>query len=381
MKINIELQPALKDRTGVGWYVYEVIKHLPKEKKHITGTIFNFLNRRDDTEIIRDLNIDVSILYLLPYRVYLFLTKIINIPHNYFFHPKADLYHFMGYIVPYSVKGKVILTIYDLVVELFPDTMEEKNRELLQKEMYRSIRRADHIITISNSVKLELINILGLDEENIDVVSPGVDYKVFNTKVADKEKWGIKQKYNLPDEYILYLGTLEPRKNICTLLEAFANLKKEKKIIEKLVIAGKKGWNYENIYKIIHENNIEDEVIFTGYVNENEKPAIYQMAKLFVFPSIYEGFGIPVLEAMASGIPVVVSNSSSLPEVVGDAGILVDPQRVEDIEISIYKILNDKKLRIELTEKGLKQSKKFTWENSANKLCNIYCKVMKGEKL
>ena len=379
MKINIELQPALRDRTGVGWYVYEIVKHLPKEKIDVTGTIFNFLMKRNDSEVIEELGIKISTFYLLPYRVYLFLTKKFQFSYNCFFRAKADLYHFMGYVVPYNVKGKVVLTIYDLVVELFPETMEEKNRELLQKEMYRSIKRADHIVTISNSVKSELINILGIDEKSIDVISPGVDYKVFNTKVSDKENDKIKQKYDLPDKYILYLGTLEPRKNISNLLKAFTNLKKEKKIEEKLVIAGKKGWNYEQIYKIIYENDIEDEVVFTGYVEENEKPSIYQMAKLFVFPSLYEGFGIPVLEAMASGVPVVTSNISSLPEVVGDAGILADPESIDDIEKSIYKVLSDEKLCSELIERGLEQSRKFTWENSANKLCNIYDKVMKGD--
>ena len=229
MKVNIELQPALKDRTGVGWYVYEVVKHLPKGKIKITGTIFNFLKRRNDTEIIKDLDINISSFYLLPYRVYLYLTKKFNIPHNYFFRPKADLYHFMGYIVPYSIKGKVILTVYDLVVELFPETMEEKNRELLRKEMQRSIKRADHIITISNSAKAELINVLGVNAENIDIISPGVDYDVFNARINDEMKSKTKQKYDLPDEYILYLGTLEPRKNISSLIKAFIKLKKEKK--------------------------------------------------------------------------------------------------------------------------------------------------------
>ena len=381
MKVNIELQPALKDRTGVGWYVYEIVKHLPKGKIKITGTIFNFLKRRDDTEVIKGLDINISSFYLLPYRIYLFLIKTFNIPYNYFFRPKADLYHFMGYIVPYSIKGKVILTVYDLVVELFPETMEEKNRELLRKEMRRSIKRADHIITISNSAKSELVNVLGISEEKIDIISPGVDYDIFNTRVNAETKSRVKHKYSLPDEYILYLGTLEPRKNISTLIKAFIKLKKEKKITEKLVIAGKKGWNYENIYKIIYKNNFENEIIFTGYVDENEKPAIYQMSKLFVFPSLYEGFGIPVLESMASGVPVIVSNTSSLPEVVEDAGILVDPQKVEDIEISIYKVLTNEKLRTELIEKGLEQSKKFTWETSASKLYKIYDKVAKGEKL
>ncbi len=381
MKVNIELQPALKDRTGVGWYVYEIVKHLPKGKIKITGTIFNFLKRRDDTEVIKGLDINISSFYLLPYRIYLFLIKTFNIPYNYFFRPKADLYHFMGYIVPDSIKGKVILTVYDLVVELFPETMEEKNRELLRKEMRRSIKRADHIITISNSAKSELVNVLGISEEKIDIISPGVDYDIFNTRVNAETKSRVKHKYSLPDEYILYLGTLEPRKNISTLIKAFIKLKKEKKITEKLVIAGKKGWNYENIYKIIYKNNFENEIIFTGYVDENEKPAIYQMSKLFVFPSLYEGFGIPVLESMASGVPVIVSNTSSLPEVVEDAGILVDPQKVEDIEISIYKVLTNEKLRTELIEKGLEQSKKFTWETSASKLYKIYDKVAKGEKL
>ena len=374
MKVNIELQPALKDRTGVGWYVYEVVKHLPKGKIKITGTIFNFLKRRNDTEIIKDLDINISSFYLLPYRVYLYLTKKFNIPYNYFFRPKADLYHFMGYIVPYSIKGKVILTVYDLVVELFPETMEEKNRELLRKEMQRSIKRADHIITISNSAKAELINVLGVNAENIDIISPGVDYDVFNARINDEMKRKIKQKYDLPDEYILYLGTLEPRKNISSLIKAFIKLKKEKKISEKLVIAGKKGWLFSEIFDLIKSLDLENEVILTDYVDESDKPAIYQNAKLFVFPSLYEGFGMPILEAMAAGIPVITSNTSAMPEVAGDAAILVNPLSIEEISEAMLEVMNNDKLSNELISKGFDQCKKFTWSNSANKLVEIYKK-------
>ena len=183
---------------------------------------------------------------------------------------------------------------------------------------------------------------------------------------------GLKKKYSLPENYLLYLGTIEPRKNLVNVLKAFAKFKeKDKKM--KLVISGKLGWKSENIPELIENLGIKDDIIFTGYVDENDKVLIYKLAQIFLFPSIYEGFGMPILEAMAAGIPVITSNCSSMPEVVGEAGILINPNSYDEISNAIENIINedDKSLQKRITL-GIERSRNFTWEKSSKQLEKIY---------
>ena len=183
----------------------------------------------------------------------------------------------------------------------------------------------------------------------------------------------IREKYNLPQKYILYLGTIEPRKNIERIVKAFKKYKKEVSDDLKLVIVGKKGWKYDNIMKLIE--SMETDIIITGYIDEDDKIPIYKLAQIFVFPSLYEGFGMPILEAMAAGTPVITSNISSMPEVAGEAGILVDPFNEDEIFEAYRKILSDKELRREMIQKGLEQAKKFEWKKSVEILEKIYEKM------
>ncbi|MCK4525681.1 MAG: glycosyltransferase family 4 protein, partial [Candidatus Andersenbacteria bacterium] len=171
----------------------------------------------------------------------------------------------------------------------------------------------------------------------------------------------IRKKYNLPKKYILYLGTLEPRKNIIGLIKAFEILNTK----YKLVIAGSKGWLYEDIFKIVKNSPAKDNIIFTGFIDDKDKAALYGLADLFVYPSFYEGFGFPPLEAMAAGTPVITSNFSSLPEAVGDAAITVNPYNIDELTKAIEMVLFDEKLRDILIERGYKKVKNFSWEKCA----------------
>ena len=187
-------------------------------------------------------------------------------------------------------------------------------------------------------------------------------------------------RYGLPEQYILCLGNLEPRKNIERLLQAYAKLLKNQSLLEyKLVLVGGKGWKYENIFKQIEQLGLSDQVVSTGYVAEEDKAAIYQMAKLFVYPSLYEGFGMPIAEAMAAGVPVITSNVSSMPEVAGDAGILIDPKNVEDITDAMQRLLLDEVLHKQCVQRGLQQCMKFTWEQSADTLVKMYEEIMQEQ--
>lgn len=376
MKISLELQPCLKNKSGIGIYTYEISKRLQKCSNIILcGDIFNFINRNNIEKDIEELSFNKNIFSLFPYGVYRRVWNYVPIKYNWLFNDKSDIYHFFNFIVPPRIKGKVITTIHDMTYELYPETMDKRNLKRIKNDIQYSVNRADKIITVSESSKKDIINFLSVDESKIEVVYNGVEYDRFNKSYSEDEKSKIRVKYNLPENYILYMGTLEPRKNIESIIEAFSLFKKENILSNKntkLVIAGKKGWLFESIFNLVDKLNIKDEVIFTDYIAENDKSIIYNMASLFVFPSLYEGFGIPVLEAMASSIPVITSNVSSLPEVAGDAAILVEPKDIQSIAKYIGEILGDEELSENLVGKGHKQAKKFTWESSAEKLVNIY---------
>ena len=373
IQVAVEIQPALEDHTGVGWYLHELLNNIDRSEIEIIGNYFNFLNRHDYSKSLLNLDLKYNKLQYVPYRIYKILTEKYNVSYNLFFRKKTDIYHFTRYILPNNIKGKVILNIYDLVFEKYIETMESKNRESFKRSFYKSVKRADQIITISESSKNELVEILKVPENKIHIVQPGIDFQKFNTKNSEITK-NVILKYSLPEDYILYLGTLEPRKNISSIIRAYGSLRNSNKITEKLVIAGKKGWLFSEIFDLIKSLDLENEVILTDYVDESDKPAIYQNAKLFVFPSLYEGFGMPILEAMAAGIPVITSNTSAMPEVAGDAAILVNPLSIEEMSEAMLEVMNNDKLSNELISKGFDRCKKFTWSNSANKLVEIYKK-------
>ncbi|MHC1749551.1 MAG: glycosyltransferase family 4 protein [Cellulosilyticaceae bacterium] len=376
MKVGIELQPCLKNRSGIGVYTYELTKRLQTyDDIDIQGNIFNFLNRNDNSKDLAGLNFSMETCRLFPYGVYSRIWNQIPIHYQVLFNQKVDVYHFFNFIVPPGVKGKVIATIHDLTFERYPETMDQKNLTRLKKNVNYSIERADKIVTISESSKQDIIKYLKVDGSKIEIIYPGVDKVVFGQEYAQRQINYVKDKYHLPDKYILYMGTIEPRKNIGAIIEAFAQLKKDnddriKNI--KLVLAGKKGWLYESIFDKVRTLNLENDVVFTDYVEDQDKAIIYQLAKIFIFPSLYEGFGIPALEAMAAGVPVITSNSSSLPEVVGTAGILVEPKDFKGIAEAMCNILNDESLAKEMIAKGYEQVKKFSWDESARKLYELY---------
>ena len=186
-----------------------------------------------------------------------------------------------------------------------------------------------------------------------------------------KEVAEVKQKYNLDFPFILFVGVLQPRKNIPTLIKAYYKLKKEG-IKDKLVITGGKGWQYKEIFETVERLNLQKEVIFTGHIPDDDLPKLYNAADLFAFPSLYEGFGIPPLEAMACGIPVITSNTGSLPEVVGDAGIMVDPYDIDGLAKAMYEVLNNEGLKEEMVKKGLERAKMFSWKKCAKEVLDVY---------
>jgi glycosyltransferase involved in cell wall biosynthesis len=265
-----------------------------------------------------------------------------------------------------------IVNIYDLASLILPN-ISWRGRVSYLLLGRRLARRVDRIVTISESSKKHIVHYLGTPAEKVDVVYLGVDEQ--HRLLPEAEVAAFREKKGLNFPFILYLGVLQPRKNIPTLIRAYARLKAAGSD-HRLVIAGGKGWHYAEIFELVRKEGLDAHVIFAGHVPDAEVPFWYSAARVFVFPSIFEGFGIPPLEAMACGTPVVTTNATSLPEVVGDAAITVDPQDVEALAMAIHRTLHDGDLRTQLREKGLMRSKLFTWERAASKTLAIYDQLL-----
>lgn len=377
MKVIIEAQPITKTRSGIGWYAYHIIKEMIKLQRDdmtLIGTAFDFNGRNNAKKSLEEVGFkEIEISQIMPYRAYKMLWDVVPLTYTSFF-SKADIYHFFNYVVPPKIKGIVITNIYDVVYKLYPETMAKSNLYILNREMGKSVNRASRIITISECAKKNIMEYLDVPEEKIRIIYPAVNHALFSkVQLTDSQtRSKVKAKYDLPDQYILYLGTIEPRKNIERIFEAYSLLDKDLRKEVKLVIAGVKGWKCDEIIKAPNRLNISNDVRFVGHVDEVDKPLIYNMAKIFVFPSLYEGFGMPVLEALAAGIPVITSNSSSMPEAGGKAAVYVDPYDSSSIAHNLMLLLSDENMRNERIILGHQHIQNFNWRSSAVRTSNIY---------
>jgi glycosyltransferase involved in cell wall biosynthesis len=268
--------------------------------------------------------------------------------------------------------GARVLTVHDLVWRLYPETMDRLNRFSVKMFAERGIRQAHKIISVSESTRQGLIKILGTPGDKIEVVHHGVSAG-FTPRGRNRSARLIAEKYSASPDYICTVGTVEPRKNVITLIEAMRILQERGQLRYQLLIAGQSGWKNSDIYARVESCGLsEREVKFLGRVPDDDLVLLYSGAAVFVFPSLYEGFGIPLIEAMACGVPVVASNTSSVPEVVQDAGILVAPQRPEEFADAIVRVTGDAALGRSLAERGLKRAREFTWEAAAFKLRRIF---------
>jgi len=268
-----------------------------------------------------------------------------------------------------------VITIHDLSSLLYP-SINIRGMWAHRLLGTKTVKRVDKIITVSASTKRDVMKYLKAPEEKIKVIYNGKDerFKPLNQKEVDK----FKEKSNFNFPFILYVGVLQPRKNVPTLIKAYYKLKTDG-TKHKLVIAGGKGWQYKEIFETIERLNLQKDVIFTEHIPDDDLPKLYNAADLFVFPSIYEGFGLPPLEAMACGIPVIASNAGSLPEVVGDAGIKVNPYDVDGLAKAMHEVLNNDGLRQDMIEKGLKRAKMFSWAKCAKEVLEVYEEVISGD--
>jgi len=271
-------------------------------------------------------------------------------------------------------KTRQIITIHDLSFELYPDFFSAKQRlwhKFIKPRLL--INRGNRIIADSDNTKNDLINLYKVHPKKIKVIYPGVDRKVYQPLDKTLPKFQqLKDKYALPEKFLLYLGTIEPRKNIQGIIEAFNLAKFQQPDLADLhlVIAGDKGWKFKNVFSSAAKSPYADQIHFIGYVAENHKPYLYNLAELFIFPSFYEGFGLPILEAQACGLPVITSLNSSFPEVVTNSAILINPDNLTEISRAITQILTIPELKQSLIEKGLANVQRFSWHQCAQETLN-----------
>lgn len=276
-----------------------------------------------------------------------------------------------------SSRAKKTVTFHDLSFEKYGNFFSAKQTFWHNfVDPKKLANEADLIIAVSESTKNDLVEIYGIPFEKIKVIYSGIGRAARGEqKIAckDADLKNIRGKYDLPKKYMLYLGTLEPRKNIIGIIKAFEIFKKNfPKNEEKLVIAGSKGWLYEEIFRTAGKSLFKSDIIFSGFIDDKDKAILYNLSNLFVFPSFYEGFGFPPLEAMAQGVPVITSDCSSFPEVVGDAAIMVNPYSSTQLAEAMAEILFNNELREKLIKKGLLRAKKFSWEKCARETLEVF---------
>jgi glycosyltransferase involved in cell wall biosynthesis len=288
-----------------------------------------------------------------------------------------DIFHGLDHIgvPPLAKVGRYIATIHDMIPLLWPQWVTYKHRLVVTAAYRRLGHQADRIITPSETTKADVVNRLQIDPQRIAVIPWGCDER-FQPEGDPEHFAAVRHRYGLPAQYLLFVGTLEPRKNLTRLLQAYARLRAEgcgKHV--QLVVAGRTGWLYTDIFDAVKTLGLNEEVVFTGFVDDADLPALYRGACLFVFPSLYEGFGLPILEAMASGVPVVTSTTASMPEVAGDAAVLVDPQDPEAIAAGMARVLAEDRLRQAMIQKGLARARRFTWDSVAEATLALYASL------
>ncbi len=372
--IVVDVSPAVHHRAGLGRYAAELVKALIPLLPGRLAIFYHDARRADLFPPLDALPARPYPLSAKPWRLQVMLAHFFHHPMDAFVGP-ARLFHATDHLLPPFRVLPSVFTLHDLIFRLYPETHMPLNRWFLTLMMPRFLRHADAVIAVSECTRRDAIRWYRIPEERIHVIYEGVDER-FRPAPSEAVE-AVRARYRLPDRFILYVGTIEPRKNLPTLFAAY-RLLLERWPDLGLVVAGKPGWLTGGTFRALRELGLEERVRFLGYVPDEDLPPLYSAAAVFVFPSLYEGFGLPPLEAMACGTPVVVSDVSALPEIVGEAGLRVPPGDPAGWAVALEAVLVDGSLRERLREAGLRQAARFRWSEVARRTLEVYEQVWRA---
>lgn len=372
MRIGINARYLQSTRSGIAQYLYYILLNLKAVDKNNEYVLFLGSHKSVSDDIINFGFInDVSKLSTT--------NQILKIAWQHFYLPcriknlRIDVFHEPTFIAPFFKQCPTVITVHDVAYKLLPDCFTFRNRLYLEQLMQRSIDTSDMVIAISENTKKDIMLNYKIKEEKIKVVYGAAD-EAFHplTESREEKSAQIKAKYGITDNFILTVSLISPRKNMVNLIRAFKKLKQKDKINYQLVIVGKKGWLFKEVFEEAAASGYEKDIIFCDFVPRDDLVMLYNATDVFVYPSLYEGFGLPLVEAMACDCPVVASNLSSIPEVCFGAALLINPHDPVEIADAIFRILTDSPLRKALVEKGRRRVGMFSWKRAAEETIRIY---------
>lgn len=388
MKIVVDGLPLTGSPSGIGRFTQELLRHLPRLRADYEFLVHG-VGARWSGQPLGELQLDApwtrdgqvcrptgNLLWrmVLPVRDSAFgdglsflrrqvMTRVVS-------RTRPDVFLGTNFLGLFHPSFKTVITIHDMAYRRYPEAANPYMLRLLSRYLGRHAQRAHAVLTDSHHARRDIVEYLGIPVEKVVVAYPGVSPEF--RRVEDRRELEIvRGKYALPERFLLFVGTVEPRKNLEILVRAFDRMLSDEAFSHSLVIAGGRGWRDEGIRRAIEGMRDRGRIVCTGFVDDRDLPALYSLADVFVLPSLYEGFGLPVLEAMACGTPVVASRAASLPEVVGDAGLLFDPHSAEALADSLRRVVREEALRRSLAAAGLQRVRRFTWEHTARRVLEV----------
>jgi glycosyltransferase involved in cell wall biosynthesis len=374
MRIAFDGSTLRPGRTGVGYYTEHLLEHLVTCTSDDEWMVVS--NRSVETTQPLPAHVRVS---TSPWRVPRLVWMQTLVPRE-LRRLGADVVHFTNGMMPIASSIPTVVTIHDMSLTLYP-RYHPPRRVLLNRPLVNlAARRADAIITVSESARRDIVRLYGVAPSRVHVVHEAAAPHF--TRVVDPGRLQrVRTDYGLNDRFILYVGTIEPRKNLPMLIEAFARRKRSGNLPHQLVCAGPYGWLCADVERLIDRLHLRDQIRFTGYVSFDDLPALYSMAEIFVFPSVYEGFGLPVIEAMACGTPVITADVPALTEVAGGAAVHVASLDVEALGDALVALAGDRERRADLSARGLERARAFSWRRAALETLAVYRQVVDGRSM
>ena len=372
MSIYIDVSAAVHRRAGLGRYAESLVRALVPLARQPLALFYNHEHGIEPLVGLESLSSSTVRLGYKPWRMAVWLGQMARVPFNRYI-PGAKLFHATEHLLMPLREVPAVLTVHDLIFHRMPEHHKPLNRWYLRWTLPLYCRRVDHIIAVSNATRQDLMAAYQLPAEKITVIHEAADPRFRPQPRNVQER--VQVAYGLPERYILYVGTIEPRKNLELLLAAWAPLY-QSGACPPLVIVGKRGWLSEGFFAALESSPAREGVHLTGYVSDADLPAIYSGATLFVWPSLYEGFGLPPLEAMACGVPVVCADVSSMPEVVGEAALRIDPTNEESLREGLLRLAREPELQEDLRARGLARAATFSWARAAQETLCVYDRIL-----